>query len=84
MVEISGFADLDHPLEKSTNDEGASAYAFSFSRAEWLAHYFERMHGISIQKNLVLKGMGAVSEGRKIELKFYFNSSAESNNSGAE
>jgi outer membrane protein OmpA-like peptidoglycan-associated protein len=77
-VEIAGFADQDNPKEKSPSDYGSSPYAFSFARAEWLAHYFERKHRINISKVFVLKGMGAVSEGKRIELRFYYNSPSES------
>lgn len=81
-VEISGFADQDSMREKSASDYGSSALTFSFARAEWLAHYFERKHGISIQKTFVLRGMGAVPQGRKIVLRFYFRDSFSRLNSG--
>ena len=77
-VEIAGYADQDNPKEQSPSDYGSSPYAFSFARAEWLAHYFERKHRIPIGKVFVLKGMGAVSEGKRIELRFFYNSPSES------
>ena len=72
-VEISGFADLGNAHEEKSSDYGSSPLAFSFARAEWLAHYFEQKFGISIPKTLILRGMGAVPQGKKIELRFYFN-----------
>jgi outer membrane protein OmpA-like peptidoglycan-associated protein len=73
-VEISGYAESN----------AKNGLAFSFSRAESLAHYFERRHGISISKTFVLRGMGPVPQGKKIELRFYFNASSGANNSGAD
>ena len=72
MVEISGYADANSVLEVKPSDYGSSALAFSFARAEWLAHYFEQTHGISVSKTLILRGMGAVPQGKKVELRFYF------------
>jgi len=83
-IEISGYADLDNEKERKSSDYGASAYAFSYARAEWLAHYFERKHGIPIADSFVLRGMGAVHQGKKITLKFYFRSSLSDENSGAD
>ena len=79
-MEISGYADADNLREQKPSDYGSSAFAFSYARAEWLAHYFERKDGLSISKILVLRGMGAVPQGKKIELRFYFSSGAD--NSG--
>ncbi len=81
-VEISGYADADNPKEKKPSDYGSSALTFSFARAEWLAHYFERKHGILISKYFILRGMGAVPQGKKIELRFFYGSSLTSDISG--
>lgn len=71
-VEISGYADESKPKEQKPVDFASSSLTFSYARAEWLAHYFERKHGIAIQKYFVLRGMGAVERGKKIELRFYY------------
>lgn len=72
-LEISGFADENNPKEKAASDYGSSALAFSYARAEWLAHYFERKHGIEIQKTFVLRGMGAIPMGKRIDLRLYYS-----------
>ena len=74
MIEISGYADEDNLKEKQPGDYGSSAFAFSYARAEWLAHYFERKHGIPIKKTFILRGLGSVPQGKKIEMRFYFSS----------
>jgi outer membrane protein OmpA-like peptidoglycan-associated protein len=71
-VEVSGFANENDPREKSPTDYGSSPFAFSFARAEWLAHYFERKHGLVIKKTFVLRGMGAIPQGKRIDLRFHF------------
>ena len=83
-IEISGYADSDNEKERQASDYGASAYAFSYARAEWLAHYFERRHGIPIVGSFILRGMGAVPRGKKISLRFYFRSSLSDENSLAD
>ncbi len=72
-VEISGFADENDLEEQGATDEGRSAYEFSYSRAEWVARYFERQHGFDIPNTFILRGMGPSPKGKRVELRFYFN-----------
>ncbi len=70
-VDIAGFADLENPKENKPSDF-PTALASSFARAEWVAHHFERKHGIIVAKSMVLMGMGAVPQGKKLVLRFYY------------
>ena len=68
LVEVVGYADEGSLKERKATDYGASDYAFSFARAEWLSRYFERKGNLKLHGIFTLKGMGAVPHGKKIEL----------------
>lgn len=68
-MEISGYADADDPLENRNAENGLSPLAFSFSRAEWIARYFETAHGADIASDFILRGMGPAPKGKRVELK---------------
>ena len=68
-MEISGYADADDPLENRNADNGSSPLAFSFARAEWVARYFETAHGADISSDFILRGMGPIVQGKRVELK---------------
>ena len=72
LVKINGYADLNSPQEKTPSDYGSSDLTFSYARAEWVARYFERKFGIPIRTVCMLTGMGAVQNGKKVELIFYY------------
>jgi flagellar motor protein MotB len=79
-VEISGYADADDPLENRNAENGSSPLAFSFARAEWIARYFETVHGADIANDFILRGMGISPKGKRVELKFLIPQSVSSGN----
>jgi len=67
-VEVRGFADEASEKERSPGDFGHSDFLFSFSRAEWLARYFERKWRMPLKEVFTIKAMGARPYGKKVEL----------------
>ena len=72
QVEVQGYADDSSELEKKNTEFGRSEYAFAFSRAEWLAHYFEGKWRIPLKGVFTLKGMGAFPHAKKVVLNFSY------------
>jgi len=79
-MEISGYADADDPLENRNSENGSSPLAFSFARAEWIARYFETAHGADIAHDFILRGMGLIAQGKRVELKILIPKSAAGGN----
>jgi flagellar motor protein MotB len=79
-IEISGYADADDPLENRNSESGSSPLAFSFARAEWIARYFETVHGADVAGDFILRGMGLSPKGKRVELKFLIPQTASSGN----
>lgn len=79
-MEISGYADADDPLENRNAENGSSPLAFSFARAEWIARYFETAHGADIASDFILRGMGPIAQGKRVELKILIPKSGSGGN----
>jgi flagellar motor protein MotB len=71
-IEISGYADANDPRENLHTESELSPHAFSFSRAEWVARYLSLKSGVDLQETFVLRGMGLVNQGKKLELKIHY------------
>ncbi len=71
-IKVHGYADQNNPQDVRENEWGASDFALSSERAEWVARYLEREHGFRVKGRVQLVVHGGEVRGKRLDVELCY------------